>query len=537
MTSKLPSIGLLFDSFAGQKAPIWHLDRPFDIDPAGGTRYTVDQLGDLVKRASGALHTAGLRAGDRLAIIKDNHYDVFLLACAANRIGALPAMISYTIEPGILVQMMDRLQPKVLVASPGTLTAAAEAGIELVGPDTRTLVAGKGAEDYTGDRTRVSELLGSPVPAATPPADSEPMIATHTSGTTGVPKFVVHSKETVLGSATKLETMKIPFLSTRKTDTIVSGIAFVHGRTVTWSAAQLKLPPAKVVVLADSEVETVVPMLRAHPPTTLETSPNVFQRWENLTRTEPGLFSQVRAYVSTFDMIHPRTVKSFLEATTQRMPVWGQVWGQSEVGPATLGVYTLRKLAKAYGSKESVTSDVGRPIPFITKIKVVDPDTRRDVPTGQQGLVMVKTVSRCLTYLGEDDRHQEKIWDGWWNTGDIGIRSRSGKVRIIDREVDIIPGTSGLELESVLMERLPETSEVIILGVPGRPPVPVLGLEDGRLDPAAWAKATADLPPLDEPVLVKWTDFPRTGTWKVRRPVLREQLFSTKETFGTGRWT
>jgi acyl-coenzyme A synthetase/AMP-(fatty) acid ligase len=537
MTSKFPSIGLLFDAFAGQKAPIWHLDRPFDINPAGGTQYTVDQIGDLVKKASGALYAAGLRAGDRLAIIKDNHYDVFLLACAANRIGALPAMISYTIEPGILVQMMDRLKPKVLVASPGTLTAATKAGIDLVGPETRVLVAGKGADDFDGDQTRVSALLGEPAPAPTPPAAHEPMIATHTSGTTGVPKFVVHSKNTVLGSATKLETMKIPFLSTRKTDTIASGVAFVHGRTVTWSAAQLKLPPGKVVVLADSEVETVVPMLRKFPPTTLETSPNVFQRWENLTRTEPSLFHTVRAYISTFDMIHPRTVKSFLEATKQRMPVWGQVWGQSEVGPATLGVYTLRKLAKAYGSKESVTSDVGRPIPFITKLKVVDPETRQDVPNGQQGLVMVKTGARCLTYLGEEDRWREKVWDGWWNTGDIGIRSRSGKVRIIDREVDIIPGTSGLQLESVLMERLPETSEVIILGVPGRPPVPVLGLEDGRLDPAAWTKATADLPPLDEPVIIKWDDFPRTGTWKVRRPVLREQLFETKETFGTGRWT
>jgi hypothetical protein len=38
-------------------------------------------------------------------------------------------------------------------------------------------------------------------------------------------------------------------------------------------------------------------------------------------------------------------------------------------------------------------------------------------------------------------------------------------------------------------------------------------------------------------VLIGWDEFPRTGTWKVRRPVLREQLFGTKETYGTGRWT
>jgi acyl-coenzyme A synthetase/AMP-(fatty) acid ligase len=536
MTSKFPTIGLLFETYADSVSTAWHLDRPFDIDPAGGTRYTVREIARLVERTAAALHSAGLRKGDRMGIVKDNHFDVFLLACAASRIGALPAMISYTIEPEILVRMMDRLEPKVLVASPSVLARAAGAGVELVGPGTRVLVAGKGTADDTS-LTSVYELLDAPAAPVDPPADAEMMIATHTSGTTGVPKFVVHSKDTILTAAAKLETMKIPFLSTRKTDTIATCVPFVHGRTTTWAVAQLVLPPGKVLIMADSEPDGAVAAMRAHPPTTLEACPNVFQRWEGLTRSEPGLFDTVRAFISTFDAIHPRTVKSFLDVTRQRMPVWGQVWGQSEVGPATLGVYTKRKIKKNLGSTTAVTSDVGRPIPFVTRIKVVDPRTREDVGTGVQGLVLVRTPSRCMTYLGEDDRHQEKIWDGWWNTGDIGVRYRSGKVKIIDREVDIIPGVSGIELESVLLERLPEATEVIMLGVPGRPPVPVLSTSDGTLSPARWAQVTADLPTLDAPVVIGWDDFPRTGTWKVRRPVLREQLFETKETFGTGRWT
>lgn len=535
MTKKFPTIGLLFQTFAEQKTPVWYLDRSFDINPAGGTRYTVAELATLVEKTSGALYEAGLRAGDRMGIVKDNHFDVFLLACAASRLGALPAMISYTIEPSILVQMMDRLKPKVVVASPGVLAGAAEAGIELVGPDTRVLVAGKGSEDVEG--TKVHELLESPVPAATPPADDQPMIASHTSGTTGVPKFVVHSKDTIMGAAAKLETMKIPFLSTRPTDTIATCVPFVHGRTTTWALAQLVLPAGKVLIMADSEPATAVAALRAYPPTTLEACPNVFQRWEGLTRTEPGLFDTVRAFISTFDAIHPRTVKSFLDVTKQRMPVWGQVWGQSEVGPATMGVYTRGRIKRNIGKPQAVTSDVGRPIPFVTKIKVVDPETRKDLPVGAEGIVLVKTPSRCMTYLGEDDRHQEKIWDGWWNTGDIGVKSRGGKVKIVDREVDVIPGASGIELESVLLERIPEATEVIVLGVPGRPPVPVLSTGDGTLSAARWAAAVKDLPAMDEPVVIGWDDFPRTGTWKVRRPVLREQLLETKETFGTGRWT
>jgi acyl-coenzyme A synthetase/AMP-(fatty) acid ligase len=531
------NIGMVFDYAAAAERPVWHLDRPFDIAPDSGVRFTVGGLARLVEQTSAALWESGLRAGDRLAIIKDNHFDVVLLAAAAARIGALPAMTSSTIEPDQLRPMMDRLDPGVLVASPAVLAGATKAGVELVGPKTRVLVAGAGADTLDGAPPAVSELLDADVPPANPAADDEPMICTHTSGTTGVPKYVVHSATTLLGVLTKLETMKIPFLSIRPSDTVASCISFVHGRCITWTAAQLARPPGEVVVLAGSTPDTVVATLRRHPPTTLEACPNIFQRWEGLARTDPDLFAGVRGFINTFDAIHPRTVRTFLEASRHRMPVWGQVWGQTEVGPVCMGLYTRGRVNRSRGSRRAVTSDVGRSIPFVTGVKVVDPQTRKEVPRGTEGIVLVRTAGRCLTYLGEDDRHREKIWDGWWNTGDIGVRTRGGMLRIIDREVDVIPGVSGIELESVLLERLPDATEVIVLGVPGRPPVPVLSTTDGTLDPAAWRRATADLPQLDDPVLISWEDFPRTGTWKVRRPVLRERLFGTTETFGTGRWT
>ncbi|WP_285564901.1 class I adenylate-forming enzyme family protein, partial [Actinomadura rubrobrunea] len=384
----------------------------------------------------------------------------------------------------------------------------------------------------------LQDLRGSRVPPAQPCGDDEPMICTHTSGTTGVPKLVVHSPNTLLGVLTKLETMPLPGLSIRPDDIVATCIAFVHGRSITWSYAQLVRPPAKVVVIADSAPATVVETLREHRPTTLEACPNIFQRWENLTGTHPELFERVRAFINTFDAIHPRTVRAFLEASRRRMPVWGQVWGQTEVGPVCMGVYTRGKLRRSKGGRSPITNNVGRPIPLVTRVRVVDPQTRRPVRRGRSGLVMVKTKGRCLDYLGETDRHQAKIWDGWWNTGDIGVRSRDGSVRILDREVDVIPGTSGIQLESILLERLEEASEVIVLGVPGRRPVPVLSVEGDRgLDPERWRAATADLPELDEPVLIDWEDFPRTGTWKVRRAELRERLLGTQNTYGTGRWT
>src|SRR6184192_3038292 len=110
------NIGLMFEPYAetGSRT-VFHLDRPFDVAPKGGTRYGVGDLARLVAEISGVLFEAGLRAGDRLGIVKDNHFDVVVLASAAARIGALPAMISSTIRPDALKVMLGRLEPKVLV--------------------------------------------------------------------------------------------------------------------------------------------------------------------------------------------------------------------------------------------------------------------------------------------------------------------------------------------------------------------------------------------------------------------------------------
>jgi len=90
----------------------------------------------------------------------------------------------------------------------------------------------------------------------------------------------------------------------------------------------------------------------------------------------------------------------------------------------------------------------------------------------------------------------------------------------------------------VLLDRLPQTTEVVVLAVAGQEPIPVLSTtDDFPLDRAAWTRATEDLPPLAEPIQIKWSQFPRTATWKIRRAQLREQLFSDAEAIGVGRWT
>jgi acyl-coenzyme A synthetase/AMP-(fatty) acid ligase len=527
-------LGVLFETRAAEGQPTrFHLSRPFDLAPDGGTAYGVDGLAELVMEAAGWLHAAGARPGSTVAIAKDNHWDYVLLASAAARLGAIPAMVSGALPPETLHTVLSRLQPAVLVATAGVLTRAAQGGADVTGIAGRTvLLDGPPVSGAIG----VAELRGATAPAPTPRRRDEPMIVTHTSGTTGLPKLVVHSANTIMGHLGRTESLPWPIVGAKKRDTVATQIAYAHMRIITWTTGMLALRPRAAVLLADGDPATAARVLGEHRPTYLEALPGTYTRWEELTGGPDNPFTDVRLYVSTFDAMHPPTVRRFLHASRRPFPTWLQGWGQSETGPMAFRLLTRRALAEQ-GQRTPTTRVVGRPIPFFTGLKVVDPTTLAPVKAGRPGVALARTAGRCVTYVAEAERWQNKTDGAWWNTGDLATRSRTGAVALLDREVDAIPGLSCLELEDVLADRLAGLLEAVVIGVPGRRPLPVLATATGGLDRAAWARATADLPPLAEPVVLALDDLPRTGTGKVRRLELRDRLLGKDETYGSGRWT
>ncbi|MBF6169875.1 AMP-binding protein [Nocardia blacklockiae] len=531
---KPKNIGAMLDWHADKRAQtVFHLDRPFDIAPWDGTVFDGAAAARLVHDAAAWLYAAGARPGARVAIVKDNHYDILLLAAAAARIGAVPALLSAAAPPETLRHLVAEVEPTVTVASAASYRALADPGRE--GSELgRVVVTGAGTEEID-DVLRFEDLHGAPPAPVRMRGDDEAAIVCHTSGTTGLPKLVVHSTQS-LHDANRLDSLRSPVLASGRRDVFGSAISFVHARATGTFGAQLVHPPSKLVVLSDPGIENVTRVLSNYRVTMLEASPNVFLHWQPLTRSNPGLFERIRLYFNTFDLIHPSTVRAFLDASRRRFPLWLQGWGQSETGPLTAAVYN-RTRVKRLRNRSTVTSDVGWTVPGFSRVRVVDPVTGARRRPGKPGLLLSAGRGRCIGYLGEQERFAEKLSGKWWNTGDLGYRDLLGRVRLLDREVDMIPGLSGIEIESTLLDRLPDATEVVVLGAPGRLPVPILCLPEATIDPDRWARATAGLPTLDSPIILPWNDIPRTSTWKVRRPELRELTLGSSETFGTGRWT
>ncbi|MFC4145130.1 class I adenylate-forming enzyme family protein [Micromonospora mangrovi] len=512
---------------------IFRPSRPLDIDPARQEVLDLEALAGIVRRTAGALYAAGLRSGDRFVVYKDNHFDCLLLASAGVRIGAIPVMVSGLLPPDPTRALLERVEPKLLVSNQRLLASKGSDGALLSAFAEQTLSLDE------GDSSALSfaELYGSTDPTPAPRPDDELMMLTHTSGTTGVPKLIMYTPAKLQREMARLECRHLPPITFGRDDVVAMFTPYVHARAFTWLYSTLTLSPTKVLVMSDSDPEVVGPMFHQHRPTVIEALPIDYVRLEKLANDpRSDAFASVRAFISNFDGVRWSTIRPFLNASRHPFPLWREGYGQSETGGMGM-TFVTRRTANKRREELPGPRRVGRPMPGFVALKVVDPKTFQPVPNGQPGLVLARTKARCIGYYKEPERWQEKAVGEWWNTGDIGIKSRTGALMLIDREVNYVPGGSNLEQEDILVDRLPGGHDVALLPVPDGPPVPIVATPDGKLDGELWKRVSRGRPPMAEPIVIDAEDMPRTGTGKIIREELRRRYLDEAEHPGTGRWT
>ncbi|MDI2130932.1 AMP-binding protein [Yinghuangia seranimata] len=539
--SRKPAVAKLGDVWhvCAQRNPgqLLIVDRAPDIDPDGATTRTFVQWAELVDQAAAWLYAAGVRGWDRVAVMKTNHFDICVLGSAIARLGAIPCMLSGTYDAETVQILLTRLEKPFLLTDRAHIDKCGITKEVVEGLTVKTIsVDGVDGIEDRPDIEALASFRGAPPAPVRMREMHEPQIITHTSGTTGYPKLVMHSPESVYSMGV-VESDRWPFWLKAK-DTMVFCDPFTHERLTTMMLAIATITP-RMVMLSDPFSPRVRELIVEHKPTVVEALPNIFLAWEPLARDPARIFRQVRIFLNSFDAIHTRTIRIFMSATEVRLPLWIQSWSQSENGVLVMRPY-IRAMVRKRGVLPPPTQLLGWPLFPHARLRAVDPATGEKVKHGAVGLIEISQPGRCLAYVQEQDRHDLKVVGKWWNTGDLGIINRLGAVRLVDREVDRIDNgdaVSGIAIEDVLLDRLPQTTEVVVLPQADGLPVPVVSTQDNvPLDPGEWADATADLPKLAPLVQIAWEEFPRTGTWKIRRLLLRENLLGAKG-IGIGRWT
>ncbi|WP_374989184.1 class I adenylate-forming enzyme family protein [Priestia megaterium] len=107
-------------------------------------------------------------------------------------------------------------------------------------------------------------------------------------------------------------------------------------------------------------------------------------------------------------------------------------------------------LAQGYGSTEAwiisswhpqmgwkKVSSAGKPAPYV-EVKIVDPDTRQEVPTGEKGEVLVRSPYLFKGYWQNEEATNGVLQDGWLAMGDAGRLDEDGFLYIEGRYKDVI---------------------------------------------------------------------------------------------------
>lgn len=75
---------------------------------------------------------------------------------------------------------------------------------------------------------------------------------------------------------------------------------------------------------------------------------------------------------------------------------------------------------------------VGRPVPNVAA-RIVDPDTGEELGLNEPGLMHIQGPNVMLGYLNRQEKTDEVIKDGWYDTGDIAVIDDDGFITITGR--------------------------------------------------------------------------------------------------------
>jgi acyl-coenzyme A synthetase/AMP-(fatty) acid ligase len=503
-------LGLVPETAAAKdSSTLLTLDHDLDVLPDEGRRLTVAEIVHHVDDLAGRLWAAGVRPEERIVIYKKANFDVWLLATASARIGAVPVMLSPALDSATVAALLKRLDRPHLLSDGHKLHALS--GVPLADLTKRVI-------SLTGSRpgaASLAELAGSPRVRPVFQDLDEPAMITHTSGTTGLPKLVVHTPRTMRA---RLRPQLFLLGMMRKRETVAIHVSFVHSRM--FAAMALCLQKAlPVLLMNESDPDEVAEFFLRNRPGLIEAVPNSLMAWEGLTADPRKPFASVRYFSTTFDALHPRTIRRLLDSSERRAPMFFQIYGQSEVGPAVGRPYFRSSIRRMDGRC------VGYPLPGSARVRVVSQNGQRP-SEDNPGFIEARWDGIAKTYFGEQERYDANVHDGWWRTGDVGYRTKRGCLHMLDREVDTIPGVgSNLEIEDLVLNRLDELTELVVVQGPGSEAIPVICThKDQPLDMDRWRAAITEFPQLADPIQIPMAELPRTATLKTRRIELSRKI-------------
>ena len=423
------------------------------------TTLSYRQLRRLVDRMALGLVALGVGRGDVVSFQLPNWWEFTALHLACVRIGAVSNPLMPIFRQRELTFMLGFAQSKVMVIPrlfrgfdyPAML---AEIAGDLPALQHTLVVEGDGqgsfGEALTARRWE-GEMDAARLFAELRPGANDVTEIQYTSGTTGAPKGVMHTANTLLGNLHGY----IERLQLTQADVVLMGSPLAHQTGFLYGMLMPVLLGTKAVLQDIWNPEVAARHIAEEGVTfTMGATPFV----SDLAGT-PNLdqydISTLRVFLTAGAPI-PRVLVQ--RATERLQAAIISAWGMTENGAATTTRLT--------DPPEKVFGTDGLPIEGM-EVRVVDPDGA-PLAHGQEGRLQARGVANFVGYLKKPEAYDTDA-DGWFETGDLATMDADGYISIAGRSKDvIIRGGENIpvfEVEDVLY-RHPAIQDVAIVAMP-----------------------------------------------------------------------
>jgi fatty-acyl-CoA synthase len=500
----------------------------------GDVRRTWRDTYERARRLASALQRAGVARGDTVAALLPNIPPMIEAHFGVPMAGAVLNALNTRLDSASILYMLRHGEAKVLIVDSEygelALRAARECpSLRIVSVSDALPAEARHFPHATGYEAFLQG--GDPQFAWTPPADEWDAIAlNYTSGTTGEPKGVVyHHRGAYLNALSNILEWDMP-----KHAVYLWTLPLFHcnGWCFPWTVAARagvnvclrKFDPKLVFDLIRRERIThycgapIVQSALANAPA--EWREGIDHRVSTMVAgaaPSPAVIAHMKAI--GFDLTH--------------------VYGLTEVyGPASVCAKQQAWDALDDDERARLNARQGVRYHLQAAIDVRDPDTLEPVPRDGEtiGELMFRGNICMKGYLKNESATAAAFRGGWFHTGDLGVITEDGYVRIKDRSKDIIisggENISSIEIEDALY-RHPAVSVAAVVAMPddkwGEVPCAFVELKDG-MDASVEeiiAHCRQLLAGFKLPKAVFFGELPKTSTGKIQKFELRARVKSS----------
>ena len=483
------------------------------VEPSTNVRMNYAEMNALANRCANLLTSLGIGKGDRVGLLMPNSVEFCCLFYGAAKIGAVAVPLNTRLAPPEVDFILSDSGSKVVIYGEPSATV-----VDAIKADTDSSCT-------VSDWVPVGDSIGSLRERLQAAAANEPvgefggadnLFIMYTSGTTGHPKGVVHTHDSVHSAASSW----CSTIDVRYSDRLLLPLPMFHVAALT-----------TVIFCAMRGVSLIsMPQFDA------------MKVWSLIVDERVSIGGAVPAILNFM-----RQVPQFAELNAPDFRYF--ITGGAPMPEALIKMYAAKNIevVQGYALTESCgggtlllsedalrkAGSAGRATMF-TDVRVRSDDGV--ISEQGEGEVVIKSDILLKEYWNRPDATRDAFDNGWFRTGDIGEIDDEGYLYIKDRLKDMI--ISGGE------NIYPAEIESVIIGIPGVSEVAVIGLTDEKWGEIACAIVVADQSEVSEQQIVEFCgtrlarfklpkkvifaeSIPRNPTGKILKTVLRKQYSVT----------